>query len=234
MGTVEGFQPVDEHAQVDEPGGGAAPGPAAVKTLYGSTTSPYTRKVRILLRAAGLSPTFVDTRSEEGATALARLAPLGKIPVVERLGDGGANAPKPRVISDSGVIATWLWTHHAPALRAAGFEVAPADVWSDHELVVVIEGALDAAINRFYLLRDKLPDQGYVTRQRDRVETTLTWLDGRMPAFARPLSAASLSLGCALDWIVFRAAADLARFPRLVAFRAAWAASGVGAGTEPG
>jgi hypothetical protein len=66
------------------------------------------------------------------------------------------------------------------------------------------------------------------------VQTTLAWLDARMPAFARPLTAASLSLGCALDWIVFRAAADLGRFPRLTAFREAWTASGAGAGTEPG
>jgi glutathione S-transferase len=197
--------------------------------LYGTTTSPYTRKIRILTRAAGLEVTFVDTRTEEGAAALARIAPLGKVPVVELPAD-----PTPHVLPDSGLISAWLWTHHAPELRAAGFAVAPDDVWAERALLVVVEGALDAAINRFYLLRDKLPDSGYVTRQRDRVATALAWLDAHVPVFARPVSAPGLSLGCALDWIAFRDMADLSRYPRLVAFREAWTASGIGAGTEPG
>jgi glutathione S-transferase len=222
MGTIEGYQPsLDGSAEAD-----ARPGRAL--KLYGTTTSPYTRKIRILTRAAGLAVDFVDTRSEAGAAALARVAPLGKVPVVELPAD-----PTPHVIPDSGLISTWLWTHHAPALRAAGFAVAPDDLWAERALLVVIEGTLDAAINRFYLLRDKLPDAGYVTRQRDRVTTGLAWLDAHVAVFARPVSAPALSLGCALDWIAFRDAADLSRHPRLVAFREAWTASAVGAGTEP-
>jgi glutathione S-transferase len=192
--------------------------------LYGTPTSPYTRKVRILVKAAGIEAALVDTRTEAGADALARVAPLGKVPALE-LDDA-------RVLPDSGLIAAWLWAHHAPALRAAGFDLSPDD-WTDREHLVAVEGALDAAINRFYLVRDKLPDQGYVTRQASRVTTTLAWLDARMPEFSRPLGAAALSLGCALDWMVFRAVVDLARTPRLAAFRAAWHVSGVGAGTEP-
>jgi glutathione S-transferase len=195
--------------------------------LFGTTTSPYTRKIRILTRAAGLDPTLVDTRSAEGADALARVAPLGKVPTLEL--DQGT----PRVLPDSGLIAAWLWSRHAPTLRAAGFDLSPDD-WPERERLVVVEGALDAAINRFYLLRDKLPDQGYVTRQAERVATALAALDARMPAFERPLSAASLSLGCALDWMTFRSMADVTRYPRLATFRAAWHTSGIGAGTEPG
>jgi glutathione S-transferase len=203
--------------------------------LYGTTTSPYTRKIRILARAAGLEATLVDTRTPEGADALARVAPVGKVPTVELEEEprpaGAEDAP--RVLPDSGLIAAWLWTRHAPALRAAGFDLSPDD-WADRERLIVVEGALDAAINRFYLLRDGLPDQGYVTRQAQRIDTTLTALDARMPAFARPLSASALSLGCALDWMTFRQMADVSRYPRLATFRAAWHASGVGAGTEPG
>jgi glutathione S-transferase len=198
--------------------------------LYGTPTSPYTRKIRVLARAAGLDVPLVDTRTEEGATALARVAPLGKVPVLERAADEAGTAP--RVLVDSGLIAAALWADHAPALRAAGFDLAP-DAWADRALFVTVEGALDAAINRFYLLRDKLPDQGYVTRQRDRVTTTLAWLDAHMPAFARPVGAAALSLGCALDWMAFRAVVDLSHTPRLATFRDAWHAAGVGAGTEP-
>jgi glutathione S-transferase len=195
--------------------------------LYGTPTSPYTRKARILVRAAGLDVPLVDTRTEEGASALARVAPLGKVPVLE-LDEGAA----PRTLPDSDLIAAWLWSHHAGALGAAGFDLRP-DAWADRELLMVVEGALDAAINRFYLVRDKLPDQGYITRQANRVTTTLAWLDACVPVFARPLGAAALSLGCALDWMVFRAVVDLARTPRLLGFREAWRASSVGADTEP-
>jgi glutathione S-transferase len=191
--------------------------------LYGTPTSPYTRKIRILLAAAKLPFSFVDTRTEEGAAGLARISSVGKVPVLK------ADA---LVIPDSGLITAWLWAHHEAALRAAGFSLAPDD-WADRERLVVVEGALDAAINRFYLLRDKLPDQGYVTRQGERVVTTLQALDERDLAFKRPLTLSALSLGCALDWMVFRKAADVARFPRVKAFHDAWLASGVGAGTEP-
>jgi hypothetical protein len=60
----------------------------------------------------------------------------------------------------------------------------------------------------------------------------LTWLDQRME-FRRPIGAAALSLGCALDWIVFRNVIELDRWPSLTAFRSSWKASGVGDGTEP-
>jgi glutathione S-transferase len=195
--------------------------------LYGTPTSPYTRKVRILARAAGLDVPLVDTRTEAGAAGLARVAPLGKVPVLEL--EAGAS---PRALPDSALIAAWLWAHHEPALRAAGFDVTP-NAWADRELTVLVEGALDSAINRFYLLRDKLPDQGYVTRQAARVVTTLTALEARVPAFGRPVTISALSLGCGLDWMLLRVAADLAPYHRLRAFHADWLASGVGAGTEP-
>ena len=228
MGTIEGYQPSFEgDSGADLPAKAATP-----LRLYGTTTSPYTRKIRVLARAAGLEVVFVDTRTEEGAAALARIAPLGKVPVVEL-----PSEPASRVLPDSGLIAAWLWTEHAPALRAAGFMEGPSDrqaAWAERELFIVVEGALDAAINRFYLLRDQLPDMGDVTRQRHRLETALAWLEARMPAFGRPVSPPALSLGCALDWMVFRGTTDVARYPRLSAFREAWAASGIGADTEPG
>jgi glutathione S-transferase len=192
--------------------------------LLGTTTSPYTRKVRILATAAKIPFTLVDTRGDEGSALLVRLGPVGKVPVL-LLGEG-EDAP---VLPDSGLIAQRLWTDHQAALRAAGFVLDPGD-WQDRTLQVVVEGALDAAINRFYLKRDGFAETGYVARQRDRVEHILGWLDGKV-AFARPCTAATLSLGCALDWMLFRKVAELP--PGLVAFRDAWTASGIGAGTEP-
>ena len=156
-------------------------------TLYGTPTSPYTRKIRILTRAAGLDVTFVDTRTEAGASALARVSSVGKVPVLQ--------VDAARVLPDSGLIAAWLLSQHASALRAAGFDLAPDD-WADRARLVVVEGALDAAINRLYLLRDGLPDQGYVTRQGERVVTILGALETRMPTFSRVSTTCSMRCTC--------------------------------------
>jgi glutathione S-transferase len=193
-------------------------------TLLGTTTSPYTRKARILLNALGRPHDFVDTRTTAGATLLGEVAPLGKVPalVVDREG---------LVLSDSSLITDWLWATDGPALRAAGWDLDPA-AWSDRALQIVVEGILDAAINHRYLRLDGFADAGYIAKQRQRVDRGLTWLEGRA-TFRLPLGAAALSLGCALDWIVFRNVVELSRWPRLEAFREAWTSAGVGAGTEP-
>lgn len=202
------------------------PAPPALR-LLGTTTSPYVRKIRILLAGARLPFALVDTRTDEGATLLQRVAPVGKVPVL-LVGEGG----DAEVLPDSGLITQWLWARDQAPLREAGFVLDP-EAWEERAMHVVVEGALDAAINRFILLRDGAADGGYVTRQRTRVEAVLGWLELRA-TFRRPCTPSSLSLGCALDWMAFRKVVDLGRWPGLVGFREAWTASGLGAGTEPG
>jgi len=192
--------------------------------LLGTTTSPYTRKVRILLKALGQAHDLVDTRTDAGAAALAGPSPLGKVPVLVVDGEPGA-------LPDSSLITNWLWATREAELRAAGFRLDPND-WAERRLQEVVEGALDAAINFRYLRLDGFSEAGYIAKQRARVDRTLGWLDGRI-AFTRPLGLAALSLGCTVDWIAFRNVVDLAQWPALAAFRDAWQSSGVGAGSEP-
>jgi glutathione S-transferase len=191
--------------------------------VLGTTTSPYTRKVRVLLNAIGRPYEFLDIRSEPGATALKSAAPLGKIPVL--VAEDGT------VVPDSSLIVAWLWAKEAPALRDAGWDLDP-DAFADRALQTVVEGALDAAINHRYLRLDGFVETGYIAKQRQRVERVMTWLDERV-AFKLPLGASALSLGCTLDWIAFRDVLELDRWPALAGFRQSWKDSGVGAGTEP-
>ena len=193
--------------------------------LLGTTTSPYTRKVRILLAAARREHQFLDTRTEEGAAVSAKAAPLGKVPVLVR---DAPEAPLP----DSSLIAQWIWRTSEAGLRAAGWDLDPAD-WDDRALQVLVEGTLDAAINYRYLRLDGFAENGYIAKQRQRVDRALGWLDARDLRFEQPYRGAMLSLGCALDWLAFRQVTEFARWPRLGAFRQAWIASGVGEGTEP-
>jgi glutathione S-transferase len=192
--------------------------------LLGTTTSPYARKVRVVLNAIGRPYEFLDIRGAAGAAALKEVAPLGKIPVL--IGDEADI-----VMPDSSLIVGWLWARESTALRAAGWDLDP-QAFADRALQSVVEGALDAAINHRYLRLDGFTETGYIAKQRERVDRVLTWLDHRM-VFRRPIGAAALSLGCALDWIAFRNVVDLGRWAALTAFRESWRASGVGAGTEP-
>ena len=192
-------------------------------TLLGTTTSPYVRKVRVAARAMALELPLLDTRTPEGAAKLAEVAPLGKVPVL---------VAGSQVLPDSSLILAWMWTTHEAALRDAGLVLDPTDL-EDRAAQVVVEGALDAAINRFYLRKDGFADEGYVAKQRDRVDTALSWIERRV-RFERPLGLAGLSLGVTLDWMAFRDVVDLGRWPGLVGFRDAWTTSRLGAGTEPG
>jgi glutathione S-transferase len=195
-----------------------------MRRLLGTTTSPYTRKARVLLKAIGKPYELVDIRTDEGAATLKEVAPLGKIPIL--LEDEAGT-----VVPDSTLIASWLWAKESAALGTAGWDLDP-QAFADQALRSVVEGALDAAINHYYLRRDGFAETGYIAKQRQRVDRVLTWLDQRME-FRRPIGAAALSLGCALDWIVFRNVIELDRWPSLTAFRSSWKASGVGDGTEP-
>ena len=192
--------------------------------LLGTTTSPYVRKIRILLNAVGHDYELVDTRTPAGAKELAVFAPLAKVPVL--VGESGA-----LVLPDSSLIIAWLWSVEASKLKAAGFSLEPS-AFQDRAQQVLVEGTLDALINHRYLATDGAPEQGYVSKQKQRAERTFSALDGKL-AFDRPVGFAALSLGVTLDWIVFRNVLDLARWPGLEAFRGAWLASGIGAGTEP-
>ena len=191
--------------------------------VQGTTTSPYTRKVRVLLNAIVKPYELHDTRTDPGAAALNTAAHQWKIPVL--VVDDGTTIP------DSSLISGWLWANHAPALRDAGWDLDPL-AFADRGLQTVVEGALDAAINHRYLRLDGFDETGYIAKQRQRVERVMTWLDERM-VFKKPLGASALSLGCTLDWIAFRDVIELGRWPALSAFRQSWKASGVGDGTEP-
>src|SRR5688500_6904275 len=107
--------------------------------LLWTSTSPYARKAGIALDNAGVSCARGDVRTPEGARLHATCSPTGKIPVL--LEDDG------RSHADSNAIVAWLWRTRATELRARGLVLDPDDV-DDRQLQVVVEAAMDAAINR--------------------------------------------------------------------------------------
>jgi hypothetical protein len=116
-------------------------------------------------------------------------------------------------------------------LRNAGFELG-SERFDDRALQAIVEGTMDASINRFYLAADGVADTGYFAKQGERVRRGLDWLGSRV-VFSIPVTTPVLSYACFLEWATFRGVLDLEDVPEGATFLRAWREAGVGAGTEP-
>ncbi|MEZ4367431.1 MAG: glutathione S-transferase family protein [Kofleriaceae bacterium] len=175
--------------------------------LYGTTTSPFVRRVRVVCAEVGEPVELVDTATEAGQAALRAVTPIWKVPVAEL--DG-------QIRFDSRVIIDHLLVH-----RGFGGLTPPQDPWAEANLLSAIDAALDSAISVFYLRREgvAIDDTAFAQRQRARIESILEWLATRLPE--RDVDLATISLVCALDWMDFRATYPTERHPRLAPLRAA-------------
>ena len=167
---------------------------AAVK-LYGTTTSPFVRRVRIVAAEVGIPLELVNTAADAGQAALRAVSPIAKVPVAVL---GG------RTLFDSRVIIDYLTT-----VNGWGERTPPRDRWREANLVNAIDGALESAIQVFYLRRDGVPVDGlaFAARQRERIAAIFAWLATQLAVpttFDTGLGLAEISLACTLDWMDFR------------------------------
>ncbi|MEZ4361420.1 MAG: glutathione S-transferase family protein [Kofleriaceae bacterium] len=196
--------------------------------LYGTITSPFVRRVRVVASELGCPVELVDTAGEAGQAALREVTPIRKVPVA--VVDG-------RTLFDSRVIIDWLTT-----TRGFGGLAPPADRWREANLVNAIDAAVDSAIQLFYLRRDGIAIDGnpFATRQLERVDAIFTWLGNELGPDARSFAPGVASLGLAeislvavLDWMDFRQTYPTERAPQLAELRAAWRARPSLAATLP-
>jgi glutathione S-transferase len=179
--------------------------------LYGTTTSPYVRRVRVVAHEVGEPIDRVDTASEAGLAALRSISPIAKVPVA--IIDG---AP----LFDSRAIIQWFEDHR-------GWP-PPTDRLRESNLVNAIDGALDSIIQLFYLRRDGVAIDGtpYAKRQLDRADAIYTWLatqlqpDGK--SFTDRFGVPEISVCASLDWMDFRNTYPTERAAGLATLRAAW------------
>jgi glutathione S-transferase len=178
--------------------------------LYGTTTSPFVRRVRIVAHEAGVAYERIDTATPAGKAALEQLSPIWKVPVVEI--DG-------RTIYDSRAIIDWLTT-----TRGWGGLAAPRDRFTTANQVNAIDAALESGIQLFYLGRDGVALDGLPIAQRQvaRITSILDWLGGELAAgrMGAELGLAEVSLICALDWMEFRDIYPVAKVQRAAALGA--------------
>lgn len=196
--------------------------------LYGTTTSPFVRRVRVVAAEVGEPIDRVDTATDAGQAQLREVSPIRKVPVA--VVDG-------QTLFDSRVIIDWLVT-----TRGWG-EMTPRDDssrWRQANLVNAIDDALESVIQTFYLKRDDgvAPSASkFAARQVERADVIFAWLatqlapDGR--SFGAGFGLAELSLVCTLEWMEFRQAYPTERASALAGIRAAWAERPTVAATRP-
>jgi glutathione S-transferase len=183
--------------------------------LYGSSTSPYVRRVRVFAADLGLPLVLTDVATEAGQVALRRVTPLWKVPTVV--------FPDGTVQWDShAILAAMVRRHGWGSFRPDG------DPAREANLAAAIDGALDSAINVLYLEREGVDVAAvpYLAKQRARVDAAMAWVEGQLrddgsfvdggPGFAE------LALYTTLGWMTFRGTWPVADHPALVAFEARW------------
>ncbi len=166
--------------------------------LYGSLTSPYVRKARILLMEKGIPCELVLADPWAPDSIVPSLNPLGKIPVLEL--DSG------EILFDSPVVVEYLDTLRGePLIPPSG---RPRwDVLRWHALA---QGMLDATVARLLETRRSLGQRSAenIARQEAKIARALEYADrafqGQAYLNGGAFSLADLALGVALRYIDFR------------------------------
>lgn len=167
--------------------------------LYFSPTSPYVRKVMVLLHETGqigdVELVAGSGNPVDPAGAPLDANPLGKVPALER--------PDGPALYDSRVICRYLDDRAASGLYPEG-----ARLWDTLTVEATGDGILDAALLMVYEGRIRPEELRYgpwVEGQWAKVDRALDALETRWVAHLQgPLDAGQIAVGCALGYLDFR------------------------------
>lgn len=169
-----------------------------MKLAY-SPTSPYVRKVMVLLHETGqlddVTLTDIGTTPMDPSAALLPQNPLGKVPALER-----AEGP---ALYDSRVICAFLDDRANAGLYGSG-----ARHWDIRTLEATADGILDAALLMVY--EGRLRPEGqqsadWVDAQWSKVARGIGALNTRwISHLSGPLDMGQIAVGCALGYVDFR------------------------------
>ena len=170
--------------------------------IIGSTTSPYVRKVRVVMAEKKLDYQFVLEDVWAAHTTIAQTNPLGKIPcLVMESGD---------VIYDSRVIVEYMdaLSPVSKLIPTSGRERAEVKTWE-----ALADGVLDAAVlarleETWTGRLDTQRSPAWIARQMDKITQSLHVMSrqlGDKPlCSAIHLSLSDIAVGCALGYLDFR------------------------------
>lgn len=168
--------------------------------LIGSNTSPYVRKVRVVMAEKKLDYAFELDNVWSAETQVSRSNPLGKVPCLV-MEDGSA-------LYDSRVIVEYLdtLTPVCKLLPPNGRDRADVKVWE-----ALADGVLDAGVLARLEKTLRPPEQQspeWIARQLGKVDAGLAVMAdklGEQPfCMGKAYTLADVAVGCALGWLAFR------------------------------
>ena len=166
--------------------------------LLMSPASPYVRKVRVLIREAGLTDAVQEVEVTTNALAsdptVIAANPAGRIPALVR-----TQAP---AIFDSRVITRFLDDH-------AGAGLYPqARIWDVLTLEALADGIMDSAVGITYEARLRPIDKQYdvwMDAHWDKVSRAVAVINERwMSHLAGPIDMGQIGVACALGYLDLR------------------------------
>lgn len=170
-------------------------------TLYGSKTSPFVRRIRMLLEKTPYEFKEVDIFGAD-AELLKTINPVNQIPVL---------LDENQKIWDSRAIFNYLNMIH----RFQNMD------WDDENLLTAIDGAMNSGVTLLLMKRSGVNVKEplmYLDRQKERIETVLDYLKPYIegPALSH-WNFHTMSIYCFLDWATFRSIIDLSKRPECLA-----------------
>ncbi len=167
--------------------------------LIGSYTSPFVRKIRILLEEKGLPFSFLEDIPWNADTRASDFNPLGKVPIL--IDEDGSTW------YDSPVIAEYLEAKHSKKRFIPLNPIAAVQV---RQLEALADGVTEAGIAIFLEKKRDLNQQnpGWITRQQGKLSNGLDTLEKtigeRVFLHVDGYSVADIAAGASLGWLDFR------------------------------
>lgn len=172
-------------------------------TLYGSQTSPFVRRIRILLNQTPYNFQEFNIFETDDSIELNKINPINQVPAFK----DGEN-----VIWDSRQIFNYLNALH----RYQNMD------WNDENRLTAIDGAMNSGVSLLLMKRSGInidEPYMYVVRLKDKIDSILDHLKPFIQGEAMTnWNFHSISLYCFLDWAQFRGILKLDNRPECQAF----------------
>lgn len=158
-------------------------------TLIGSQTSPFVRRIRMLMENIPFEFKELNIFETEDALTLSKINPVNQIPV---LMDGETK------IWDSRQIFNYLNIIH---------KLHNID-WNDENTLTAVEGAMNSGVSLLLMKRSGMNiDEPYmfVNRQKERISSVISYMTPYMENEGlKEWTFITMTLYCFLDWARFR------------------------------
>ncbi|HMM55338.1 MAG TPA: glutathione S-transferase [Candidatus Desulfobacillus sp.] len=167
--------------------------------LIGSLTSPYTRKVRVVLAEKKIECEFVEDNPWNAETIVPGLNPLGKVPVLLLDDDS--------TLFDSRVIVEYLdgMTPNNRLMPASGRQRTRIRRWE-----ALADGMQDAAVAAYLETKRPKNEQSadFIARQKEKIGRALEAVSAELAnqpwCSGNAFSLADIAIGCSLDYLDLR------------------------------